>query len=350
MKKFLLFTCLSVAAFVHAQVTPSEYKVLIKKADSLYNVKAYKNSAYTYSDAFKSFGWKGYPDDRYNAACSWAMAGVPDSALFNLERISSRGLLVNYKRVASDSDLVSLYNNPRWATILSQVKLADEKVEAAFDRPLMARLDSVYRDDQDDRVVLMDLQKKFGTDSKEVRDQWKTIGRKDSVNEIKVKQILDTRGWLGPDVVGEDGNTALFLVIQHSNQATQEKYLPMMRGAVKNGKARGSSLALLEDRVALGQGKKQIYGSQIATGKDNKYYVMPLEDPDHVDERRKSVGLPPLAKYVENWNMEWDVEAYKKELPEIEAYEKERREGRSKKEAMGGKQPAKTKNQNRIKN
>lgn len=93
----------------------------------------------------------------------------------------------------------------------------------------------------------------------------------------------------------------------------------MMREAVKNGKAQGSNLALLEDRVALGMGKKQIYGSQI--GRDettNLYYVSPLEDPDNVDKRRAEVGLGPLADYVSKWNIKWDVEQYKKDLPMLE--------------------------------
>ena len=50
----------------------------------------------------------------------------------------------------------------------------------------------------------------------------------------------------------------------------------MMRDAVKMVKAKGSSLALLEDRVALRQGKRQIYGSQI--GRDettNLYFCFP---------------------------------------------------------------------------
>jgi hypothetical protein len=111
----------------------------------------------------------------------------------------------------------------------------------------------------------------------------------------------------------------LFLVIQHADQKTQEKYLPMMRAAVKNGKAQGSSLALLEDRVALGQGKRQIYGSQIGRDPDTQlYYVSPLEDPDNVDKRRAEVGLGTLAEYVNRWQIKWDVEQYKKDLPKLE--------------------------------
>jgi len=92
-----------------------------------------------------------------------------------------------------------------------------------------------------------------------------------------------------------------------------------MRDAVKNGNARGSSLALLEDRILLGQGKKQIYGSQIGNNPVTQtYYVRPLEDPDNVDKRRAEVGLGPLAEYVNYWQIKWDVEQYKRDLPGLE--------------------------------
>ncbi len=152
-----------------------------------------------------------------------------------------------------------------------------------------------------------------------MQNHWKTINKKDSINLLKIRAILDKYGWLGSDLVGEKGNTALFLVIQHADQKTQETYLPMMREAVKNGKVQGSTLALLEDRVALGQGKRQIYGSQIGQDPETKaYYVSPLEDPDNVDKRRAEVGLEPLAEYVNQWQIKWDVEKYKKDLQKLE--------------------------------
>ncbi len=83
-----------------------------------------------------------------------------------------------------------------------------------------------------------------------MKAHWKIINEKDSINLIKIKKILDERGWLGADIIGNQGNSTLFLVIQHSDIETQEKYLPMMREAVKKGNANSSSLALLEDRVA----------------------------------------------------------------------------------------------------
>lgn len=80
-----------------------------------------------------------------------------------------------------------------------------------------------------------------------------------------------------------------------------------------------SSLALLENRIALREGRKQIYGSQIGTNPNTKkQYVFPLDDPDNVNKRRSDVGLGTLTDYVKNWNITWNVKNYKKELPEIE--------------------------------
>lgn len=67
------------------------------------------------------------------------------------------------------------------------------------------------------------------------------------------------------------------------------------------------------------EGKKQIFGSQIATNSiTKKSFISPLEDPDNVDKRRAEVGLGSLADYVKKLGITWDVEAYKKELPELE--------------------------------
>lgn len=185
---------------------------------------------------------------------------------------------------------------------------------------LVLQLALISTDDQTYRGQLEIVQRNYGGDSKEMRDLGKVMAEKDSINLIKVKAIIDKFGWLGPDVIGDDGNSTLFFVIQHSDIVTQEKYLPIMREAVKNGKAKARSLALLEDRVALRQGKNQIYGSQVVWDmKTNEYYVLPLEDPDNVDARRSQVGLPPLSEYLSHWQLKWDINKYKKDLPMVKA-------------------------------
>jgi hypothetical protein len=179
---------------------------------------------------------------------------------------------------------------------------------------LVKQLDTIYRDDQ-----FLRMQGEENAD-------WNLINYVDKINQNKVKTILDKYGWLGPEIIGKQGNATLFLVIQHSDLATQIKYLPMMQDAVKNHIASPSSLALLEDRINLGNGKRQIYGSQIGTNPETKLnYVLPLEDPDNVDKRRAEVGLEPLADYVIYWKIIWNVKQYKKDLPILEAKEKQKR-------------------------
>ena len=314
----LLFLCTTVFAFTQ---TP-EYRLLVKKADSLYNAHQYKASGITYSEAFKINQWKGVPIDRYNAACSWSMADNSDSAFFQLNLIAVGAGYSDYEHISKDYDLSSLRTDTRWQPLLEIIKRNQEKEDAKLNKGLMIILDSIYKDDQLYRLKINEIEKNYGWESKEMKTLWATIGLKDSINLIKTKAILDKYGWLGKDIIGDPGNTTLFLIIQHADLATQTKYLPMMREAVAHGKAAASNLALLEDRVAIRQGKKQIYGSQIARDPDTKeYYVSPLEDPDNVDTRRANVGLNTMAEYVQYWQMKWDPESYKKELPKIIAKE-----------------------------
>src|SRR5690606_37516792 len=102
-----------------------------------------------------------------------------------------------------------------------------------------------------------------GIKSEQVRELGRKIAQKDSSNVAAVKSIVTKYGWLGSEVVGEKGNAALFLVIQHSDDETRESFLPIIRNALKNNAVSPQNLAKLEDRVAIHQGNKQLYGTQI---------------------------------------------------------------------------------------
>jgi len=177
-------------------------------------------------------------------------------------------------------------------------------------------LDSIHTEDQKHRGEIESIQQEFGWDSPQMGSHWKLIQQTDSSNLTIVEQIIEKHGWLSTEEIGSTANSTLFLVIQHSNQETQEKYLPMMRQAVRDGKANSRSLALLEDRVGLGKGELQVYGSQIGTDQETgEMYVLPLVDPENVNERRSQVGLGPIEDYISHWDLEWNVEEYNKKLP-----------------------------------
>ncbi len=306
--------------FLFTKVNAQEYSKLISEADQLYRTKDYKMSTDLYNKAFKIESEN--PSHLYNGACASSLAGNTTKAFKWLNLSIEKGW-TNLKHLSSDTDLENLHSKKEWGKTIEKLEKKLALIEANYDKPLQAELLAILEEDQKYRMQMNDIQKKFGPDSKEMNDLWKITNQKDSVNLLKVKKILDEKGWVGKDKVGAQANSALFLVIQHSDLETQKKYLPMMKEAVTKGNASPGSLALLIDRIEIREGRKQIYGSQIGINKNNNtQYVLPLIDPDNVDKRRTEVGLGPISDYVKNWNLIWDVEKYKRELPELEKLNK----------------------------
>lgn len=126
----------------------------------------------------------------------------------------------------------------------------------------------------------------------------------DAANQTRLKAIFAAYGFPDRRMVGRQGVEDAWLLVQH---ATGDK--PLMRQALtmaaplmRKGDIPRDDYAMLTDRVRLGEGKKQIYGTQL-TGKPGHFVVRPLEDPVHVDARRASMGLAPLATYIAQTNV-----------------------------------------------
>lgn len=168
-------------------------------------------------------------------------------------------------------------------------------LDSGYNKLLANQLESVLAEDQRYRQMISSVEAEHGLQSDEMKELFDKMRVNDSLNTLKVTAILDRHGWLGPKEIGEEANSCLFLVIQHAGLKIQEKYLPIMRNAVELGKAREIDLAYLEDRVAVEQGRKQIYGTQLyrnrATG---NFYFAPIEDEPNVNRRRMGIGLEPI--------------------------------------------------------
>lgn len=119
----------------------------------------------------------------------------------------------------------------------------------------------------------------------------------DRANMKRLSEIIDRFGWPGNSFAGVDNANHAFLVLQHADLDSQRKYLPILREAVTQAQASPSNLAMLEDRVLVGEGRPQRYGTQF---KSSKPLVMhPVADEANLDRRRSEVGLPPMADYIE---------------------------------------------------
>jgi hypothetical protein len=311
----LFFTSFSVLA---QKSNLQQYFKIAAAAQDLYNQQNYQGSVDLYKQAFEIKKDGRY--DLYNAACSAALAMQNDLALEWLRQAFDNGY-TNISHVKQDADLKGLHSLKQYQALLKLMQAKVDRIEAGYDKPLQKKLLAIFEQDQKYRLQSDQVGKRHGYESKEMDALWKTIEHVDSINLIKVISILEKEGWTGPEQVGPQANSALFLVIQHADLPTQQKYLPMMRQAVASGKAQSAELALLEDRVALGEKRLQIYGSQIGEDSTGLGYVLPMQDPDNVDVRRADMGLGPIEFYLKNWDVKWDPVEYKKLLPALKRKE-----------------------------
>jgi hypothetical protein len=174
-------------------------------------------------------------------------------------------------------------------------------------------LDTIYNNDQGLRIR-DDKFKHDSLDSQKRKELWSFIRIQDSINLMKVEQILDKYGWLSSSTIGKRRNQTLFLVIQHANLTKQIKYLPTIKDAVSRGDAEAKHAAMLEDRILVSQNKKQIFGTQLKcnqTSQPCKLY--PLIEPEKIDERRLSVGLDSISIYLKNFGLNWNLKEYKEQ-------------------------------------
>ena len=117
--------------------------------------------------------------------------------------------------------------------------------------------------------------------------------RVDQRHTHAMKEIVPWYGWPGERLVGLLGAQAAWLLVQHADhdRPFQKQCLALLEAAVKNDDAQPQHLAYLTDRVCVGEGRPQIYGTQLE---------YPIADPEHVDERRAAIGLSALADYLES--------------------------------------------------
>ena len=297
---FVLLFSLS-AGFLSAQT----YADFIAEADRFYQEKDYVASLTSYERAFDASD-APQTGDLYNAACSAALAGDNQKALDYLTKTIDSGW-TSLKWMLNDADLATLHEEPRWQAQIERLTAIVEEIEKDMNKPLMEELEEIAYRDQFYRQQMNGISEKYGWDSPQMDSLWALQIPFDSLNTIRVIEILEEYGYPGKTLVGDQASTA-FLVIQHADIEIQEKYLPLLTEAAEKDELRYSSLALLIDRVNMRNNKPQIYGSQLqrdeATG-GWKFYE--IEDEKNVNVRRAKVGLGPLEDYAKRFGLEYTV-------------------------------------------
>lgn len=121
----------------------------------------------------------------------------------------------------------------------------------------------------------------------------------DAARTARLREILETHGWPTESAVGQRGALAAWTIAQHADlePTFQRRALRLLKLAVAKGEGSPGNLAYLTDRVAVGQGKPQTYGTQLRCAPKGPSLATPLARPRVVDRLRQQAGLPPLADY-----------------------------------------------------
>jgi tetratricopeptide (TPR) repeat protein len=106
------------------------YTELVKEAMSLYDSKEYLKAGKKFDEAFATLNGKATTCcDRYNAACSWALAKEKEAAFEQLFIVVNNEGYTNLEHINNDADLKSLHKDKRWAEIIKTVKSNKEKAQ-----------------------------------------------------------------------------------------------------------------------------------------------------------------------------------------------------------------------------
>jgi len=191
-------------------------------------------------------------------------------------------------------------------------KIVKKQCESAMlasglDMELIAELKDIQHTDQKWRQMMGETSEKFGQDSDEMKALWKEQSFADSVNLAKISAIIDKDGYPGKSKVGNGLSSTAFLVIQHAPHEAQEKYFDILKEAADAEELRWSSFALLVDRISLGRGEMQIYGSQVSSDEDGNPVFSPIKDEANVNKRRAEVGLGPLEEYAKFFGIDYKL-------------------------------------------
>jgi hypothetical protein len=120
-------------------------------------------------------------------------------------------------------------------------------------------------------------------------------------NAARLSAILDSHGWPGRSLVGDEAAEAAWLILQHAigDPALQRRGLALLQSAAAANDVAPAHVATLEDRIRASEGRPQRYGTQFDWDERGSVSPLPIEDEANVDARRAAVGLCPLAEQIE---------------------------------------------------
>lgn len=185
-----------------------------------------------------------------------------------------------------------------------------------LNQPLRSELLGMQRDD-------LDLRAELARDGSLFRGYAERMAALHRRHNDRLHAILREHGWPGRAAVGDDGAEAAWLLLQHAilDPELMRGALPLLERAVQAGEAEPRHQALLVDRIRVMEGRPQRYGTSHDWDPQGRMSPSPIEDPAGVEERRRRVGLEPLAENTRRLRAQAEAEG---QLPPADYEERQR--------------------------
>lgn len=196
-----------------------DYFSLISEGEKEYNGGNYRIAGELYEEAFKIGPETSNINYYYFAASAWALAGEKVYAFKYLNGLLDKGWM-DPEEIKEMECFEDLHNDERWQEILLKI----QQIEEGYDKELKEKLENIYEEDQKYRGIISD--NKYDPASSEMENLMGKMKECDEKNLSEIIRVIDEYGWPGKSIAGVKGSRAVFLVIQHSNLETQEKYFP----------------------------------------------------------------------------------------------------------------------------
>jgi len=116
-------------------------------------------------------------------------------------------------------------------------------------------------------------------------------------NASRLRELIAAHGWPDESIAGKDGAEAAWFIVQHAigEPEFQREMLRLLDACADEKRIPLWHSAYLEDRIAMYEGRPQVYGTQwMDDPRDGRIRPWSLAEPDRVNELRAAVGLGPL--------------------------------------------------------
>lgn len=280
MKKFLLFYVVLLCAYCAFPQTEQwrKYCVLQYQAKAAFDNSDYSNAAQFYQQMDSVYGHIVDYRDMRNFCIAAAMCSDTNSVQRSLLaltkykcfdiRLLDNSIFNSHKKKnwwAECDSLAHIYGhkNQWYIDTLKQMQIADSAVRYAFTHAAdMAVRDSI-------RVIMAAM---------------------DSAHTLQLEQLIKEHGLPTFRNVGYEGFHSAYIIMMHIHSELQDSLIEKLIPLMETGDVPRDKMAYLIDRSLIKKKLPQRYGCQIyRSGKSQ-----PIEDIDHLNERREAMGLCPV--------------------------------------------------------